>query len=158
MGSPSQTPFSCWESSQCIFVFFLLSTGHTHNFPLQLKCRERGRGDKTVWNSRLIPFSGYCFKPVCILRALWFWGTETSAYHSFQARPELRGKCWASWDLRNAWTLLAVPTSSTSVTRTRARRDLWHSSTWSIFMLSFKSCCRSILWEAGQQSLCTGYC
>lgn len=72
-----------------------------------------------------------------------------------QARPELGGICWASWDLRNAWTLLAIPTSSTSVARTRVRRGLWHSSTWSIFVLSFKSCCRSVLWEAGLQPLCT---
>lgn len=59
-----------------------------------------------------------------------------------QARPELGGICWASWDLRNAWTLLAIPTSSTSAARTRVRRGLWHSSIRSIFMLSFKSCCR----------------
>lgn len=54
--------------------FILFSTGYTHIFPLQLKCRERGGRDKTVWNSELIPFSGFHFKPVCILGALWFWG------------------------------------------------------------------------------------
>lgn len=61
------------------FFFFSFYPQDTLTFFLcRLKCRERGGGgrDKTVWNSKLIPFSGYSFKPVCILGALWFGGTE----------------------------------------------------------------------------------